>query len=66
MAIVRKLEPVKLARDSKHSEVNCTYSIVIDDRGANTSKLTPMVRQQERYGARRASLSGSVSMRSSN
>ena len=34
MAIVRKLEPVKLERDSKHSEVNCTYSIVIDDRGA--------------------------------
>ena len=66
MAIVRKLEPVKLERDSKHSEVNCTYSIVIDDRGANTSKLTPMVRQQGRDGARRASLSGSVSMLSSN
>jgi len=48
MAIVRKLEPVKLERDSKHSEVNCTYSIVIDDRGANASKLTPMVRQQDK------------------
>ena len=33
MAIVRKMEPVRLERDSKHSEVNCTYSIVTDDSG---------------------------------
>ena len=33
MAIVRKLEPIKLDRDSKHTEVNCTYAIVEDDKG---------------------------------
>ena len=33
MAIVRKLDPIKLDRDSKHSEVDCTYSIVEDDKG---------------------------------
>jgi len=33
MAIVRKLDPIQLERDSRHSEVNCTYSIVIDDMG---------------------------------
>jgi len=25
MAIVRRLEPIKLDRDSKHTEVDCTY-----------------------------------------
>jgi len=33
MAIIRKLEPINLDRDSKHSEVNCTYAIVEDDQG---------------------------------
>ena len=33
MAIVRKLEPIHLERDSKHSEVDCTYSVVEDDKG---------------------------------
>jgi hypothetical protein len=28
MAIVRKLERIDLQRDSNHSEVECTYSIV--------------------------------------
>ncbi|MFC1857515.1 methionyl-tRNA formyltransferase, partial [Thermodesulfobacteriota bacterium] len=32
MAIVRRLDPIKLDRDSKHSEVDCTYSIVEDDK----------------------------------
>ncbi len=31
MAIVRKLDPIQLDRDSKHSEVDCTYAIVEDD-----------------------------------
>ncbi len=34
MAIVRKLERINLERDSKHSEVECTYSIVNTDEGA--------------------------------
>ena len=33
MAIVRKLESINLDRDSKHTEVNCTYAIVEDDNG---------------------------------
>ena len=28
MAIVRKLERLSLERDSKHTEVECTYSII--------------------------------------
>ena len=33
MAIIRKLEPIQLDRDSKHSEVDCTYATVEDDKG---------------------------------
>ena len=33
MAIVRKLDPIQLDRDSKHTEVNCTYAILEDDQG---------------------------------
>ena len=33
MAIVRKLERITLEHDSRHSEVNCTYSIIQDDDG---------------------------------
>ena len=33
MAIVRKLEKVQLERESKHSEVKCTYSVVSDSAG---------------------------------
>lgn len=28
MAIVRKLEKITLERDSKHTEVECTYSVI--------------------------------------
>lgn len=33
MAIIRKLDQIQLDRDSKHSEMDCTYSVVEDDRG---------------------------------
>jgi len=33
MAIVRKLTPMALERDSAHSEVECPYSIVTDSAG---------------------------------
>ena len=33
MAIVRRLELLALEKDSPHSEVDCTYSIVHDDKG---------------------------------
>jgi hypothetical protein len=30
MAIVRKLEPITLEVYARHTEVNCTYSIIVD------------------------------------
>ena len=33
MAIVRKLDPIKLDRESRHSEVDCTYSVIEDEKG---------------------------------
>jgi hypothetical protein len=33
MAIIRKLDPIQLDRDSKHSEVDCTYAVIEDDKG---------------------------------
>ena len=33
MAIVRRLEPLALDRETAHTEVDSTYSIVHDDKG---------------------------------
>ena len=33
MAIVRRLEPRALHRDTRHTEAECSYSIVPDDAG---------------------------------
>lgn len=33
MAVVRRLDPQVLERDTQHSEVDCTYSIVSDAEG---------------------------------
>ena len=33
MAIVRRLDPLTLEKDSKHTEVDCTYAIVTDTKG---------------------------------
>jgi hypothetical protein len=33
MAIVRWLEPLALEKDTPHTEVDCTYSIVLDGAG---------------------------------
>jgi hypothetical protein len=33
MAIVKKLYPIYLDHASKHSDVNCTYAIIMDDLG---------------------------------
>ena len=35
MAILRKMEPLSLERDSSHSEVNATYTVVKDVNGEN-------------------------------
>lgn len=33
MAVVHRLEHVTLEKDSRHTDVECTYSIVTDDQG---------------------------------
>ena len=33
MAIVRKLEPITLERESKHTEVNATYTVIHEPDG---------------------------------
>jgi hypothetical protein len=33
MAIVRKIKQLTLEKDSPHTEVECTYAIVTDERG---------------------------------
>jgi hypothetical protein len=33
MAVVHRLEHVTLEKDSPHTDVECTYSIVTDDQG---------------------------------
>lgn len=33
MAIVRRLEPLALEKDTPHTEVDCTYSIIHDESG---------------------------------
>lgn len=39
MAIVRKLERITLEHDSRHSEVNCTYSIVSGEDGRKSLQI---------------------------
>ena len=33
MAIIRKLEPITLEVEAKHTEVNSTYTIIVDQSG---------------------------------
>jgi hypothetical protein len=58
MAIVNKLDKIVLEKDSKHSEVNCTYSIVdvgdkkylqIDTYGSKTRKMPGKKSQSLRF-----------------
>jgi hypothetical protein len=59
MAIVKKLERINLERDSSHSEVDCTYSIIpgpvgkkflqIDTYGSAIRKFTGKKSQTIRF-----------------
>jgi len=59
MAVVKKLERVNLERDSSHTEVACTYSIIhgpagekflqIDTYGSAVRKLTGKKSQSIRF-----------------
>jgi len=59
MAIFRKFEEIKLDRDSRHTEVNCTYAILkgddgekylqIDTYGSKTRKIPGKKSQSIRF-----------------
>jgi hypothetical protein len=59
MAIVKRLERINLERDSSHTEVECTYSIIrgtagqkflqIDTYGSTTRKFTGKKSQSIRF-----------------
>ena len=54
MAIVRKLEPITLEYDAKHTEVNCTYSIVQDTAGDKYLQI-------DTYGSKKRKIPGKKS-----
>jgi len=39
MALVTVLEPITLERSTRHEEVKCTYSVVIDHKGEKLLQL---------------------------
>jgi hypothetical protein len=39
MAIIRKLEPATLERESMHTEADCTYTIVADEQGKKSLQI---------------------------
>jgi len=58
MAIIKKLERIDLERDSRHTEVECTYAIVevegkkflqIDTYGSSTRKMPGKKSQSLRF-----------------
>jgi hypothetical protein len=54
MAIVRKLEPITLEVDARHTEVNCTYSIIADKSGAKYLQI-------DTYGSKKRKIPGKKS-----
>lgn len=54
MAIVRHMEQVFLDADAKHTEVDCTYSIVGDDLGERWLQI-------DTYGSRDRQMTGKKS-----
>ena len=49
MAIVRKLELRKLEKDSRHTDVTCTYSIVEEPNGAKVLQIDTYGSEQRRF-----------------
>jgi hypothetical protein len=54
MAIVRKLESITLEADVKHTEVDCTYSIVEDSSGEKCLQI-------DTYGSKKRKIPGKKS-----
>ena len=56
MAIVRKLEKLSLERDSKHTEVEGTYSIIHTDEGTYLQIDTYGSKQRQEQGKKSQSI----------
>ena len=56
MAIVRKLEPITLEVEAKHTEVNSTYTIIVDQSGEKYLQI-------DTYGSKKRKIPGKKSLR---
>jgi hypothetical protein len=55
MAIVRKLTPIKLERDTKHSDVeDCTYSIIYGDDGSKSLQIDTYGSAQRKFPGKKS------------
>ena len=54
MAIIRKMEKIELERDSRHTEVDSTYSIIISSNGTKYLQI-------DTYGSKRRQIAGKKS-----
>ncbi len=56
MAIVRNLEKLSLERDSKHTEVKCTFSIIENDEGTSLQVDTYGSKERQEKGKKSQSI----------
>ena len=56
MAIVRKLDKLNLERDSKHTEVECTYSIIDSGNGSYLQVDTNGSKERQEQGKKSQSI----------
>lgn len=54
MAIIRKMEKIELERDTRHTEVDCTYSIILNPDGKKYLQI-------DTYGSTNRKISGKKS-----
>jgi hypothetical protein len=54
MAIVRRLEKISLDKESSHTEVACTYSIIADNHGGKYLQI-------DTYGSKESKIPGKKS-----
>ena len=54
MALVNKMEQLTLEKESKHSEVQCTYSIVIGDDGSKCLQIDTYGSNTRKYKGKKS------------
>ena len=54
MAIIRKLEPITLEVEAKHTEVNSTYTMIVDQSGEKYLQI-------DTYGSKKRKIPGKKS-----